>query len=133
MRPGVMSSRSDASTATAWSAREMIDRLGGDEELARQLVALFLTECPRLLARLRDSLASGQADDVRRAAHAARGCIANFVEGGPQLTAFEIERLGMEGHLDLAAPVIVRLEQELAAMVAVMRDFEAGGRARSDC
>jgi HPt (histidine-containing phosphotransfer) domain-containing protein len=90
------------------------------------LVTLFLAEYPKLLSALRDSLASGNADDVRRAAHAAKGCIANFVEGGPQATAFEIEQLGAEGRLADAAPLLARLEREVAAVVLNMQEFEQG-------
>jgi HPt (histidine-containing phosphotransfer) domain-containing protein len=109
----------------AWSPRELIDRLGGDEPLARQLVALFLAEYPRLLRRLRDSVTSGRADDVRRAAHAAKGCLANFVEGGPERTAFQIEQLGAEGRLEPVAPLLIRLEHEVEALVDRMHQFEA--------
>jgi len=115
-----------ASARTAWSADAMIERLAGDDELARQLVALFLTEYPKLLATLRASIESGRGDDVRRAAHAAKGCLANFVETGPHATAFEIERLGAEGRVDGAAPLLARLEREIAAIVTDMRKFEAG-------
>ena len=109
-----------------WSADAMIERLDGDHELARQLVGLFLTEYPKLLATLRASIESGRGDDVRRAAHATKGCLANFVETGPHDTAYEIERLGAEGRVDGAAPLVSRLEREIAAIVIDMRKFEAG-------
>jgi HPt (histidine-containing phosphotransfer) domain-containing protein len=115
----------------AWSARQLLDRLGGDEELARELVTLFLTEHPRLLSRLHASFASGRQDDVRRAAHAAKGCIANFVEGGVVDTAFEIERLSGQGRLEDASALVGRLERELADLVNDMRDFETGDRCAS--
>ena len=118
------SSEPAAPPAPVWSARDMIERLGGDEALARQLVTLFLAEYPKLLGTLRDSFTARKADDVRRAAHAAKGCIANFVDGGPQATAYEIERLGAEGRVDDVAPLIARLEKEVAAMVIPMAEFE---------
>jgi HPt (histidine-containing phosphotransfer) domain-containing protein len=116
-------------TPPLWSAAEMIDRLGGDEALARQLVALFLGEYPKLLDALRASVSTGNADSVRRAAHAAKGCIANFVDGGPQATAHAIERLGADGRLEGVAPLVARLEHEVAALVAPMREFERAGPA----
>ena len=65
---------------------------------------------------------------MRRAAHAAKGCIANFVEGAPERTALEIERLGRRDVWTAAGPLVTRLERELADMVAVMRDYETGAR-----
>jgi HPt (histidine-containing phosphotransfer) domain-containing protein len=109
----------------------MIERLGGDVELARQLVTLFLSEYPRLVESLRNSLASGRAHDVRRAAHALKGSIANFTETGPHETAFAIERLGQEGRLEPATALVSRLEREMAAIVPYMREFERDGSCAS--
>jgi HPt (histidine-containing phosphotransfer) domain-containing protein len=112
-----------AGAGSTWSPKDLIERLGGDEALARQLVALFLAEYPSLLRTLHASCASGRADDVRRAAHAAKGCIANFIEGGPQATAYAIERLAAEGKVDEAAPLVATLEREVAALAALMNRF----------
>ena len=110
----------------AWSPAAMIERLDGDDVLARQLVGLFLGEYDRLLADLRDALAAGSADQVRRAAHAAKGCLANFVEGGPQATAHRIEQLAVAGRLDEAPALTAQLADEVAALVVEMRAFERG-------
>jgi HPt (histidine-containing phosphotransfer) domain-containing protein len=109
----------------------MIERLGGDTDLARQLVTLFLAEYPHLIEGLRASLSAGGASDVSRAAHAVKGCLANFIETGPHETAFEIERLGREGRLGPAAALMPRLERELAAILPCMQAFEADGSCAS--
>ena len=106
-----------------WSPKDLIERLGGDEALARQLVVLFLAESARLLQTLRRSCDSGSADDVRRAAHAVKGCIANFIEGGPHATASDIERLAAEGSVGEARPLVGALEREVAGLVALMKPF----------
>ena len=106
-----------------WSSAEMIDRLGGDEELARQLVVLFLGEYEKLLANLRDSLAAGSAEQVRRAAHAAKGCVANFIDGGPQATAYRIEQLGTAGDLGEVPMLLNQLESEVVVLVEQMQTF----------
>ena len=107
-----------------WSADAMIERLGGDEPLARQLVALFLGEYPRLIEQLKTSVASREADAIRRAAHAAKGCIANFIEGGPQATAHTIEQLAAGGQVDAAAALVGPLEAEIGVLVDHMTVFE---------
>lgn len=118
--------RPPTKTSPAWSSGQLLDRLGGDEALARELVALFLAEYPRLLSRLHASLASGRAEDVRRAAHAAKGCIVNFVNVGPVDTAFEIEQLGGQGRLESIPPLVSQLERELEELAAGMRRFQTG-------
>src|SRR6185369_1751873 len=79
--------------STSWSPQTMIERIGDDEELARQLVTLFLAECPRMMGDLRTSVEGGVADTVRRAAHAFKGSVSNFIDDGPVATAQQIETL----------------------------------------
>ena len=111
--------------AEVWSPAAMVERLGGDEELARQLITLFLGEYPKLMDNLRQSVSGGQSDAIRRAAHAAKGCIANFVEaGGPQATAFRIEQLGTSGALNEIPHLVSQLERELDALARAMIAFQ---------
>ena len=117
--------------STSWSPETMIDRIGGDEELAHQLVALFIAECPRMLGELRASIDGGTADAVRRAAHAFKGSIGNFIDDGPMTTAFEIELLGKQERVAEAPALLARLEGEVEQLLAGMRAFEQGGTCAS--
>jgi HPt (histidine-containing phosphotransfer) domain-containing protein len=101
----------------------MVERLGGDEDLARELVSLFLGEYPNLMNNLRASIGTGNPDAVRRAAHAAKGCIANFIDDGPQMTAYRIEQLATEGRLGEVEPLLSHLELQVAALVRDMAAF----------
>ncbi len=109
-----------------WSPAVMLERLGGDDELARQLVELFIAECPRMMAVVRDSVASGDPDQVRRAAHAFKGSVGNFTDDAPMTTAFELEHIGREGRIDGATALLARLEAEVEAFVAALHRFEEG-------
>jgi len=109
-----------------WTPERMLTRLGGDEALARQLASLFIDECPRMLERVRTSVPLGDPDGVRRAAHAFKGSIANFVEHGPAATAFELECLGRDNHLAGAPALVARLEGEIAALLVDLRRFAEG-------
>jgi HPt (histidine-containing phosphotransfer) domain-containing protein len=122
--------RVSATGATAaddfvWSPEQMIDRLGGDEELARQLVTLFLDECPRMMAEVRESVEQGTPDLVRRAAHAFKGSVSNFITGGPTATAFALETIGRDGRIAEARSVLARLEREVDSLLAQLRAFDA--------
>ena len=108
-----------------WSPQQMIERLGGDEELARQLVTLFLGECPRMMAEVRESVEQGTPDLVRRAAHAFKGSVSNFITGGPTATAFALETIGRDGRIAEAPEVLARLEREVDSLVAQLRAFDA--------
>lgn len=110
----------------AWTPERMVTRLGGDVELARHLASLFVDECPRMLDQVRESLRGTNADTVRRAAHAFKGSVANFVDNGPAATAFELECLGRDNRLEHAPAVGARLEREVDALLVHLRRFAEG-------
>jgi HPt (histidine-containing phosphotransfer) domain-containing protein len=119
--------RTDGTLVTPhWSPATMLERLGGDEELAHQLVELFISECPRMMAAVRDSVASGNADQVRRASHAFKGSVGNFTDEAPMTTAFELEQIGKDGRLDQTAMLLARLECEVEDFLSALRRFEEG-------
>jgi HPt (histidine-containing phosphotransfer) domain-containing protein len=109
---------------SAWSPADMLDRLGGDEELARQLVELFIAECPRMLSTIRESVARADADAVRRAAHAFKGSVGNFTDAVPTTTAFALEQVASDGALERAPGLLARLEQEVEQFLAALRRFD---------
>ena len=114
----------EGESAPAWSPDAMLGRLGGDEDLARQLASLFIAECPRMMTAVRQSVASGDAEAIRRAAHAFKGSVGNFTDGAPMTTAFELEQIGREGRTAAAAAVLARLERDVEVFTAQLRQFE---------
>jgi HPt (histidine-containing phosphotransfer) domain-containing protein len=116
---------SNAAVEFVWSPDQMIARLGGDEELAQQLVTLFIGECPRMMTHVRESVADGTPDLVRRAAHAFKGSVSNFMSEGPTVTAFALESIGREGRIADAPATLARLEREVDVLMTQLRAYEA--------
>ena len=106
-----------------WSARAIIDRLGADEALARELVTLFLAEYPKMIAAVRESVARGVADEIRRAAHALKGSVANFTEGAPMHAALAMEMLAREGRVESTANALEALEREMQRFIVELEEF----------
>ena len=110
-----------------WTPTRMLARLDGDRELAVQLAEIFIDEYPNMLQRLRDAVTAGSADEVRRAAHALKGSISNFTDGGPTATAYELETMGRMGQLAGTLPLLERLDRELIDLAVCLRDFQSKG------
>ncbi len=71
-----------------------LERLGGDEELLREVARLFLDEYPGLLVEIRDAVAVRDADALQRAAHSLKGSVSNFGADAAYHAAFVLEMMG---------------------------------------
>ena len=109
-----------------WTPAVLIERLGGDEHLVRELVDIFLTEYPKLLQAVRTSTGLADGPGLRRSAHALRGSITNFIDDGPTVTALALERAGEESRLDDATTLFAQLEREVEELARAMRNFHGG-------
>src|SRR5206468_451243 len=75
----------------------LLERVGGDAELLRELATMFLEDCPRMMGEIESAVGLRDGDAVSRAAHALKGSIGNFVTWGPFEAAQRLEVLGREG------------------------------------
>ena len=93
-----------------------LSRVGGDDELLKDIALLFLEDYPQVLGELKTALAAGDAHKAERSAHSIKGSVANF--GAPEAVAaaLAIEQFGRAGSLDAARVALPRLEAALAAL-----------------
>jgi HPt (histidine-containing phosphotransfer) domain-containing protein len=93
-----------------------LGRVGGDVDLLKEIAGVFLDDCPRSLAELRDAAARGDCVGAERAAHGLKGAASNFGAGHVVAAALRIEQMGRAGKLDDFAPALESLEAALAAL-----------------
>ncbi len=86
-----------------------LERLGGDEELLREVAGLFLDEYPMLMNEIRSAAIARDADALQRAAHSMKGSVSNFGADGVYQAAFALEKKGRAGDLEALEPCIERL------------------------
>jgi HPt (histidine-containing phosphotransfer) domain-containing protein len=113
----------------SWSRAEVLDRLGGDQELLEELCQIFLKESPRLMGKLRQGMAEGDAEAVQRAAHSLKGEVSYLSAAGATQAARCLEDMGHERDLSLASEAIRLMERELDALRQAIED-DAGGAPR---
>lgn len=90
-----------------------LEGLGGDVELARKLIEIFVAQCPRLLSDILAAIETGDKDALRRAAHALKGAISNFPSGPARGAAARMEMIAFDGDITAAQEVYPILEQEV--------------------
>jgi HPt (histidine-containing phosphotransfer) domain-containing protein len=88
-----------------------------------ELVDAFVDEAPRMLAALRDSLAAGDVDGFRRAAHSLKSNSLTFgaTALGAQARALELDAPGVVARADVAP--IAAVEAELGRALAELSEL----------
>lgn len=93
-----------------------LSRVGGDVELLREVVGLFLNDYPQSLDMIRDAVASGDQTSLERHAHSLKGSVSTFGAQEVFEAAFALEKQGRSGDLSSAPEGLHRLEQALNSL-----------------
>jgi two-component system sensor histidine kinase/response regulator len=119
-RPAV---RSGAYAESSWNRSESLARLGGDEDLFRELCGIFMDESPKLLEKLKQAITADDAGAVKRAAHSLKGELGYLGAAAAVQITQQLERLVHENNLSHAIGVFHLLEQEMAELRAEIEDY----------
>jgi len=93
-------------------------RVGGDKQLLREIAVLFIDECPRAFAEIREAVAAGDAAKLENAAHALKGSVSNFGARDAVAAAFHLEQMGRANQMTEAEGMLLKLESALSAVCA---------------
>ncbi len=88
-------------------------RLGGDENLLKEIAALFLREYPETVAGIRRAIDDGDAQALEQTAHSLKGSVSNFGARGAYAAALKLEMLGRQAVLAEARETLAELEHAL--------------------
>jgi two-component system, sensor histidine kinase and response regulator len=102
---------------------EALAQVGGDVGLLKELAVVFIDECPRWLAGIRNGLARGDAGQVKAAAHPLKGSLGTFAAKGPHEAALALETMARHGQLAGAPEALDRLERQLEPFLAALTAF----------
>jgi len=90
--------------------QSLLDRVGGDHDLAREIAYAFIGESPKLIAQMQDALTAADFIALQHAAHAYRGAVSVFgVDHAVKLSA-NLELHASKGDLTNAGKQLSLLE-----------------------
>jgi HPt (histidine-containing phosphotransfer) domain-containing protein len=93
-----------------------LSRVGGDVELLREVVGLFLDDYPQSLDMIRDAVARSDQSSLERHAHSLKGSVSTFGAQEAYDAAMALEKQGRTGDLTCAAEGLQRLEHAMIAL-----------------
>ena len=91
----------------------VLERVGGDEGLLSEILAIYFKDAPRLLAEVEAAVREGDADAVRLNGHALKGSSANIGATAVQAVAYELETAGAQHDLAHAQSLMGTVAQEI--------------------
>ena len=118
-----MNSSPAAAKAESWDRTQALDRIGGDEQLLRDLCQIFLEESPKLMAKLRHALAAGDCDGLMRAAHSIKGESSYLGAGRTSEAARQLEDMGRNQDLAHAGHTLAELEREISSLQDELKEL----------
>jgi len=101
--------------------QEAVDGVGGKEETLRDLVGLFLEECPKLLAQMMDACRDGDGNGLRRAAHTLKGSARLFAAHPCADAAQVVETIGRDARLEEAPEALQTLSTRIDTLTAALQ------------
>jgi PAS domain S-box-containing protein len=93
-----------------------LSRVGGDVELLKEVVELFLDDYPSTFEKIKAAVANRNATALEHAAHSLKGSVSTFGASRAFEAAFTLEKQGRSGDLADAQESLVQLEQALEAL-----------------
>jgi two-component system sensor histidine kinase/response regulator len=103
---------------------ELLERLGGDEEVLGEVVRLFLDDCPKRLSAIKAAVDARDSELIRTTAHALKGAAGNLSEGGLFQAAATLERIGVERRMEAAEAAWRRLSSEASNVIDALQSFQ---------
>ncbi len=99
--------------------------VNGDRELLREIIGLFLSDCPRLVADLHRAVAERDAPALRRAAHTIKNSIGYFGVERAEGLARDLETLARSNQIEVADEISRQLELALGQLRPELSTFAA--------
>jgi len=89
------------------------EQMGGDEELLKEVLQIFIDDVPRKLYELHEACNKQDRERIKRAAHSIKGASANVAADRVRAVAFEIEKMVDEADLNDIRNRLEILEHEM--------------------
>ena len=90
----------------------LLARLCDDEELANEVLSVFLEDTPHQIESLRAAHKDGDGEMIARQGHTIKGASSNISALRMRQIAFDIEQAGKQGEFDRVSELLAALEDQ---------------------
>ncbi len=101
---------------------------GGDKDLARELIVIFLEEYEQMLEMITRAIQASLPEEVHRAAHKFKGSLENLGAGKALDVVVAIETMGINEDLEQASVAFEQLRMAIGELIAELHNPERAPR-----
>jgi signal transduction histidine kinase/DNA-binding response OmpR family regulator/HPt (histidine-containing phosphotransfer) domain-containing protein len=116
----------DDAAQAPFDIEHLLERLGGDADLLKEIVQLFLKDCPQLMAEIRAAMQCTQSQRLSRAAHTLKGSVGNFAAGDAHAAALALEMAARQSNWAAATEALGRLDEEMSRLCGALHKTLGG-------
>jgi two-component system, sensor histidine kinase and response regulator len=102
---------------TEWDLKELMERLGGDQEFLRELLVMFREDVRMNLEKSRKEMAERDYEGLSRTAHTMKGMLRNLSMGAAAETAAALEKSSHENLQAESGELLEGLAKELEGIL----------------
>ena len=106
--------------SVGWDYAAALERVGGDEPLLVELIAIFFEEYPKFAARLTQSLSQKDFAGLREAAHSLKGSLGYLGAAHGESLALAVEQASLAKDATRAADLVAQLMAYIEALRQLM-------------
>jgi len=101
---------------------ELLDRIGGDEEFMHELLAIFIDDAGRNIAKLQSMTADSDPVEMQRLAHSIKGSSANVSAIAMRDISTELEQAFRDGASEALPVLIEKVAAEFAKLQELLEE-----------
>jgi len=120
----------EAQETLFFDAAALMHHVGGDRELLREIIAIFLATAPQMLADVRGAIVSADGRKLEQAAHALRGAARNFFSPRVEQAARVLEAMGQRRDMADARNAFGALAAAVDKLLSLLESLVRGAPAR---
>ena len=109
-----------------------LEEFEGDEDFLKEVLNGFLDNVNSQIRTIRQALSEGDAETVRKEAHAIKGGAANLTADELSGIAFELENVGKSANLNTGSAILEELENAYSRLSAYAGENCAAGTRDAD-
>ena len=116
-----LSKKNDTGSDDVLDLSKAMEVVAGNRGLFQEIAEMFLENLPRQVDEIKEGIARGDADSLKRAAHGLKGSVGNFGARRAFDAAYNLEKIGEEVKMGEAKEALSRLEEELSDLTVEMK------------